>query len=141
MQYRLRSITLALALAAPISAVHADQRQQFGRDSLYAVPGTSSSNVTTQADTARAGRDSVYATRAQDPSAAGSITMGGSTPRFGRDSTYATQMPEPSAPVSANGPQLQRFGRDSVYAGPFSSGIAPGNSTAVDTTAPKGNGG
>jgi hypothetical protein len=85
-------ITLAIAASlTTVGGAYAQQQQTFGRDSVYAVPGTS--------------------TR---PHAA---TVTGPINRFGRDSVYVTQTPNasPSTPVGdAKG--LQQYGRDSVYA-------------------------
>jgi hypothetical protein len=138
MKHKFAMLAIATAVAVSGGAVYAQQVQQFGRDSVNAVPGKSSSNVTTRSDVQRFGRDSVYATpstTSSDPVLTGSLN------RYGRDSVYATQLPAPSAPVSANAAGLQRFGRDSVYAEPFQNGSAQQTSTAIGTTGTKGNGG
>lgn len=104
---------LAIATTAAVSsgAVWAQQIQEFGRDSIHAAPGRSSSNVTTRSD----------------------------VDRFGRDSVYATPSPTSSAPVLAGG--LNRYGRDSVYAAPFQDGSVQQTGPAIGTTGIKGNGG
>ena len=122
MQHKTTRLAIAVALAVAAGAANAQQHQQFGRDSVYSVPGASSSAT---------GHDSAYPAPSNDPSAAGSVTTGGSAPHFGRDSVYVSQMPQPTTRVSASAPGPQRFGRDSLYAGPFQSRPAPGNDTAV----------
>ena len=133
--------TLAIATAALAvfgGAAYAQQVQHFGRDSVYAAPGKSLSNVTTRSDGERFGRDSGYAmpsTTSSDPVLAGGLN------RYGRDSVYAAQLPQLSTPVAENAPGPQRFGRDSVYAGPFQNGSAQQNGTAIGTIGTKGHGG
>jgi hypothetical protein len=89
----MRQIYITLAVAASLTAVataHA-QQQQFGRDSVYAVPGKSS--------------------RAPAPVVAAPVD------RFGRDSVYVTQTPNVhSTPLSADAKSPQQYGRDSVFA-------------------------
>jgi hypothetical protein len=86
---------------------------QFGRDSVYAVPARSASNIKTWDD----------------------------ANRYARDSVYATQLPAPSVPVLTDATGLQLFGRDSVQAGLFQHGSGQRPSTAVGTTNTKGAGG
>ena len=109
----MKHIRIAFAIAVSLTAAdaaNADQHQQFGRDSLYAVPGTT--------------------TRSSPSTATAPIN------RFGRDSVYVTQRPNvPSAPVSADAKGLQQFGRDSVYArGGPNSPTMPGSETTVGST-------
>ena len=133
MQLNSTKLVIAAALALAAGAAHAQQHQQFGRDSVYIVPGASSSN--------RTGHDSVYPVRSNDPSVAGSVSTGGSVAHFGRDSVYANQMPEPTTRLTAPAAGLQRSGRDSLYAGPFQNRPAPKTDTAVGTSDSKGKGG
>jgi hypothetical protein len=133
MQFNSTKLVIAAALALAAGAAHAQQHQQFGRDSVYAVPGASSSN--------EPGQDRVYPVRSHNPSAAGSVSTGGSIAHFGRDSVYANQMPEPTTRLTATVAGPQRFGRDSLYAGPFQTGPAPKTDTAVGTSDSKGKGG
>ena len=115
----MKQIYLALAWAVSVTAasmVQAEQRQQYGRDSVYSVPGT---------------------TTRSSPS-----VLAAPTTRLGRDSVYATQTPNvPSTPVSADARSLQQYGRDSVYT--IGSPNAPGTTnggTMVGTTG-QGHGG
>ncbi|PWT72719.1 MAG: hypothetical protein C5B46_06425 [Proteobacteria bacterium] len=89
----MKHVYITLALAASFAALddaHA-QLQQFGRDSVYAVPGKSS--------------------KATSPAVAAPVN------RFGRDSVYVTQTPNAhSTPVSADAKSPQQNGRDSVFA-------------------------
>jgi hypothetical protein len=104
-------ITLAVAVSLTAAGIaNADQHQQFGRDSFFAVPGTT--------------------TRSSPDTATAPIN------RFGRDSVYVTQRPNvASAPVSADAKGAQEFGRDSVYArGAPNSPTAPGSETTVGST-------
>ena len=107
----MKRIQFAFAAAFLVCAglVRAEQSQHYGRDSVYAVPGTS--------------------TR---PSTAVITPIN----RFGRDSLYVTQQPNmPSTPVSADAKGLQQFGRDSTYAGGSPNGTtAPNAATAVRAT-------
>ena len=119
MQHPTTRLAIAAALALAAGAVHAQQHQQFGRDSVYAVPGASSK-----------GTGQSHLAPSDDPSSAGSVSTGGSVPHYGRDSVYVSQMPESTARVSATAPGPQRFGRDSLYAGPFQS-RPMSNDTAV----------
>jgi hypothetical protein len=106
--------TLAIATAVAVSgAVYAQQIEQFGRDSVYAVPAKSASNVTTWSG----------------------------AQHYARDSVYATQLPEASAPVITNTAGLQRFGRDSVQAGLLQNGSAQQTSATIGATSTKGEGG
>jgi hypothetical protein len=88
----MKQIYITLAVAASLAAVaSAHAQQQFGRDSVYAVPGRS--------------------TRAPAPIVAEPIN------RFGRDSVYVTQTPNVhSTPLSADAKSPQQYGRDSVFA-------------------------
>ena len=89
----MKQIYITLAVAASLTAVAAAhaQQQQFGRDSVYAVPGESS--------------------KAPAPIVAEPVN------RFGRDSVYVTQTPNVhSSPVSAGAKSPQQYGRDSVFA-------------------------
>jgi hypothetical protein len=88
----MKQIYVTLAVAASLMAVAtAHAQQQFGRDSVYAVPGKSSN--------------------ASAPIVAAPVN------RFGRDSVYATQTPTVhSTPVSADARSPQQYGRDSVFA-------------------------
>ena len=113
MNYKFATLAIATAVAVSGGAVYAQQIEQFGRDSVYAVPGRSASNATTRSD----------------------------AQRYARDSVYATQLPEPSAPVITNAAGLQRFGRDSVQAGPSQNGSTPQTSATIGTTGTKGEGG
>ena len=89
----MKQIHIALAAAALVTA-GADtsaQLQQFGRDSVYAVPGKS-----------RDTQPTVVAVPVN---------------RFGRDSVYVTQTPNAhSTPLSADARGPQQYGRDSVFA-------------------------
>ena len=90
MKHSYTTLAVAAALMAAGTA-GAQQVQQFGRDSVYAVPGPSTSSPPAR------------------------VTM--PVNRFGRDSVYASQTPDvPSAPVSADAKSPQQNGRDSVYA-------------------------
>lgn len=90
MKHAYTTFAIAAALTAAGTA-GAQQVQKFGRDSVYAVPGPSTSRPTEI------------------------VTV--PVNRFGRDSVYASQTPNtPSAPVSADAKSLQQNGRDSVYA-------------------------
>lgn len=124
---------IAAALMLSAGVVQAQQHQQFGRDSVYAVPGASSSNGS--------GQDSTNALWSNDPSAAGSVNTGGKVARFGRDSVYANQMAAPSARVTANVAAAQRFGRDSLYVGPSQTGGETKYGTAAGSSDGKGKGG
>jgi hypothetical protein len=131
----MRSKTFKLAILAALllsaGAVQAQQHQQFGRDSAYAVPGASSSN----------GQDSTNALWSNDPSAAGSVNTGGPVGRCGRDSSAANQMAAPTARVTANVAAVQRFGRDSLYVGPSQTGTETKYGTAAGSGDGKGHGG
>jgi hypothetical protein len=91
-EYIMKHIWITLAIAGSVTAIGtAYAQQQFGRDSVYAVPG-----------------------RSTRPPAGIVVTP---INRFGRDSVYATQAPSaPSTPVSADAKSPQQYGRDSVYA-------------------------
>jgi len=138
MKRKFATLVFVTAVAVSAGAVYAQQAQVFGRDSVNAIPGKSSSNVTTRSDVQGFGRDTVYAT--PSTTASKPVLSGGGLNGYGRDSVYATQSPEPSAQVSASTAGLQQFGRDSIYAGPFQSGSAQQTST-IGTTGIKGNGG
>jgi len=87
------------------------QQQQFGRDSVYAVPGKSS-------------RPSAPASQIAAP-----------VSRFGRDSVYVSQTPDfHSTPVSADAQSLQQYGRDSVYAHESPNSPKQSNEVKVDAT-------
>jgi hypothetical protein len=129
MQHKTTRLAIAVALALAAGAVHAQQHQQFGRDSVYAVPGASSN-----------GAGQSHTAPSNDPSAAGSVSTGGPVPRYGRDSVYVSQMPESTARASATAPGPQRFGRDSLYAGPFQSRPVS-NESAVGSNDNRGKGG
>jgi hypothetical protein len=86
------------------------QAQQFGRDSVYAVPGKSAAN--------RAGAPVVYHPGVQ---------------LSGRGSVYASQLKGPIAPVTSNVAGLQPFGRGSTYAMQPAQHGTPGSGTAVGT--------
>jgi len=113
MNYKFATLAVATAVAVCGGAAYAQQTEQSGRDSIYAVPGRSASTVTTWSD----------------------------AHRYARDSVYATQLPQPSAAVLTNAAGLQRFGRDSVQAGLFQNGSAQQTSTAIGTTGTKAKGG
>lgn len=89
----MKHICLTFAVVASLAVVagaHA-QQQQFGRDSVYAVPGKSN--------------------KASAP------VSGAPVNRFGRDSVYAKQTPNVhSTPVPADAKSPQQYGRDSVFA-------------------------
>jgi hypothetical protein len=109
-------ITLALAASfAALNEAHA-QLQQFGRDSVYAVPGKSS--------------------KATTPAVAAPVN------RFGRDSVYVTQTPNAhSTPVAADAKSPQQHGRDSVFAyGSPNPPAATSTETKIGSTNP-GHGG
>jgi len=123
---KLLNLAITAALAAGSAAVHA--QQQFGRDSVYAVPGSSAA-VNTRGDLQRFGRDSVYATDAAMPS---SPAVARSVDKAGRDSVYARQtQTDPSTPVATNATGLQQNGRDSVYAIQFQGPSSPETGTKV----------
>jgi len=112
------ALAATLGLAASLS--HAQLvRQQFGRDSVYAVPGT------TQAQ------------RPSEPVAADAPKL----QPFGRDSVYATQRKTPTTPVAADATGLQLYGRDSVYAGPSQQPVTADTRTAARAPSPKAHGG
>ena len=91
----MKRMYITLAVAASLTAMATVQaQQQFGRDSVYAVPGKSTQSTTTTAPTGDAPIN-----------------------RFGRDSVYVTQTPNfHSTPLSADAKSLQQYGRDSVFA-------------------------
>ena len=113
MNYKFATLALATAVAVTGGAAYAQQTEQSGRESIYAVPGRSASAVTTWSD----------------------------AHRYARDSVYATQLPQPSAPVSVNAAGLKRFGRDSVQAGLPQDGSAQQTSATIGTTGTKAKGG
>lgn len=88
----MKQIYITLAVAASLTAAAAVHgQQQFGRDSVYAVPGKSS--------------------KAPAPVVAAPVN------RFGRDSVYVTQtLNIHSTPVSADAKSPQQYGRDSIFA-------------------------
>ena len=103
-------VTAAAASLAAIGIANAQQHQEYGRGSLYVVPGQSSTPST-------------------PPAGSGLVN------HFGRDSVYVTQMPTPPSTAPALGQSMQQFGRDSVYAkGSPDAPTAPGGETNVGTT-------
>ena len=109
---RFKLPALAIAVTLTLSAVGTRADQQFGRES---VPGQTVTNVTSQSEPNRFGRDSVYASSSV-ASSSRTVVVGAQLSRYGRDSVYATQLPTPLAPVTATAPATEHFGRDSVYA-------------------------
>ena len=105
-------ITLAVAASLTAAASAYAQQQQFGRDSVYAVPGKSSKPS------------------APAPAIAAPVN------RFGRDSVYVTQTPNVhSTPVSADAKNPQPYGRDSVFAyGSPNPPAESGNEAKLDAT-------
>ena len=77
---KLITAALIASLGAPVAAMAA---QQFGRDSVYAAPGTTVPTVSSAAGTAHPGRDSVYAT-APVGRMGGRSTAGHMPSRYGR---------------------------------------------------------
>jgi hypothetical protein len=127
MNRRLFKLAVMAAIAAAGGAAHAEQ--QFGRDSVYAVPGHSGSTVSTRGDAQHFGRDSVYASDVGTPA---SPLVSAWADRLGRDSVYATQAPGGSStPVATNATGLQQNGRDSVYAIQFQSPSLPKTDTKL----------
>jgi hypothetical protein len=89
----MKRICIVFTVAASLGAMgvaSAQQHQEYGRGSLYVVPGQPS--------------------RPAAPSGPGLVN------HFGRDSLYVTQLPTPPSAASAQGQPNQQFGRDSVYA-------------------------
>jgi hypothetical protein len=103
-------VTAAAASLTAIGIANAQQHQEYGRGSLYVVPGQSS-------------------TPSAPPAGNGLVD------HFGRDSLYVTQMPNPPSPAPAQAQSSQQFGRDSVYAkgSPYTP-TAPGGETNVGAT-------
>src|SRR3954451_20991321 len=106
-----------IGLAASVSP--AQQIQQFGRDSLYAVPGHSETSHPTP------------------PVAVDAPSL----QPFGRDSVYATQLKVPTAPVASDATSLQPYGRDSVYAIQLDKPGIQDSGTAVSAAGDKAHGG
>lgn len=110
----MKQIYITLAVAGCLTAAAtAHAQQQFGRDSVYAVPGKSS--------------------KAPTPIAGEPVN------RFGRDSVYVTQTPDiHSTPVSADAVSLQQYGRDSVFA--YGSPNPPATTSGESKIGSTGNG-
>ena len=119
MKYAFATTALAATLAIAAGVSHAQQVQQFGRDSLYAVPGKSASNGPTP------------------PVASDAPGL----QAFGRDSVYATNRDVPTTPVASNATGLQPYGRDSVFAMHLDAPQTPDSGTAVGMADGKGHGG
>ena len=109
-QLALAAVTL-LAVAA--STVHA-QHQEYGRESVYAVPGASANPVIAPDDSVRLGRDTVYATRSAHP--AEPVRAAGLSSDEGVGaSVFATGPADPPGPVLTDERNLlQPHGRDTV---------------------------
>ena len=73
-----------------LGVANAQQRQEYGRGSVYVVPG--------------------------QPSKPTAPTGAGFVNHFGRDSVYVTQLPTPPSSAPTEGQSNQQFGRESVYA-------------------------
>ena len=141
MKFKTRSIVMASVLAISAGGVFAQQQQQYGRDSLYFVPGHDASTVSIGTNVPRFGRDSIYANQPRTGDATPLEANTTTATRFGRDSVYATQSVGSSTSVASNVPGLQPFGRDSVYAIQFRSPTAPSSEARVGSASPKGSGG
>jgi hypothetical protein len=102
MNNKFATLAIATAVAAFTGAVSAQQMEQFGRASVYPVPGKASSEARTPI-----------------------VNMG-----YGRDSVYASPTSGSSTSGSANTAGVQRLGRDGVYAAPFQYGSPQPTSTA-----------
>src|SRR5215813_5525084 len=108
----MKRISIVFATAAYLTAMciaNAQQHQEYGRGSLYVVPGQPS--------------------RPSSPPGPGRVN------HFERDSLYVTQLPKPPSAAPAQAQSIQRFGRDSVYAkgSPYSPS-APSGDTSVGST-------
>ena|SRR5690349_10283098 len=89
----MKRISIVFATAASMAAMgiaDAQQHQEYGRGSLYVVPGQPSKPAAKRGE--------------------------GLVNHFGRDSLYVTQLPTPPSKAPAQAQSNQRFGRDSVYA-------------------------
>ena len=141
MKFKMRNIVMAGVLVISAGGVSAQQVQQYGRDSLYSVPGQGASTVSIGTNVPRFGRDSIYANQPQTGNAAPLESNTTTATRFGRDSVYATQSVGSSTSVASNVPGLQPFGRDSVYAIQFRNPTAPSSEARVGSASPKAPGG
>ena len=112
MNYKIAALAIATAVAGFTGVAYAQQTAKFGRDTVYAAPGSTSSEARTPV-----------------------VTIG-----YGRDTVYAGQLPHSGSTTTANVTMPQRLGRDTVYAVPFQNGSAQPTSTAR-TTATEGRGG
>ena len=140
MKYAFAKTALAATLAIVAGVSHAQQVQQFGRDSLYAVPGNSGDKGYAANAPSTVGRDILYAP-APDASPSDPVLAGGLN-RYGRDSVYASQYKgPPSTPVDSNAIGIQPYGRDSVYAIQLDQPKASDRGTAVGAADSKGHGG
>ena len=83
MKYAFGTTVLALALGLAGSISHAQQAQQFGRDSLYALPGPSETHST-------------------PPVAADAPVL----QPYGRDSVYASRQTAPTTPVASDAARM-----------------------------------
>ena len=108
--------TTAVALAA-MGVASAQQHQEYGRGSLYVVPG--------------------------QPSKPAAPTGAGLMNHFGRDSLYVTQLPTPPSSAPAQAQSNQSFGRESVYAkgSPYSPGGSGGQTNVGTADHKQGHGG
>ena len=100
-----------------IGIANGQQHQQYGRGSLYVVPG--------------------------QPSKPTAPSGGGLVNHFGRDSLYVTQLPTPPSSAPAQAQSNQHFGRDSVYAkgSPYSPSGPDGQTSVGAADRKQGHGG
>ena len=139
MKFALATTTLAAAFVLSAGISHAQQVQQFGRDSLSVVPGKSTDKTYAASTPSTSGRNTVYAPP-NDVSPSDPVLAGGLN-RYGRDSVYASQFKGPTTPVASDATGLQPYGRDSVYAIQLDAPHTPDSGTAVGAAEAKGHGG
>ncbi len=108
--------TTAASLAA-MGVASAQQHQEYGRGSLYVVPGQPSKPAAPKGD--------------------------GLVNHFGRDSLYVTQLPTPPSSAPTQAQSNQRFGRESVYAkgSPYSPGGSDSQTSVGAADRKQGHGG
>lgn len=91
------AVTVQLAAAGTVHA-----QQMFGRGSVYAIPGrsTTPSNPVMADPAPHFGRDSVYARDIRWRLSRPDPSLVAGPPHYGRDSVYGYGAPNPSAPTT-----------------------------------------